>query len=267
MIALRRDSPLHDEGGVLGGGSILLLHGLMGSARTWRRQLPWLRELGRVYTFDALGHGRVPPERPDTDLFVDDLIAHLTAAGDIRDLVVIGHSMGAIHGICLAARRPDLVRALVVEDIGVDYRGRTAVDWVSLIDTWPTPFPTRASVLDYFGPIAGQYFLESFRRDGDGYHLHGDLDMFRDIAEEWGRRAFWDEWLRVSCPALLLEAERGVAPTGQMIRMNQLRPGSRYARIPNSGHLVHDEQPAAYRSAVEPFVTSAILRTPPSDTP
>lgn len=260
VISLRRDSPLHDEGGVRGGASILLLHGLMGSGRTWRRRLPWLCDLARVYTFDALGHGRPGPARPDTDLFVDDLIEHLTAAGLTSDLVVIGHSMGAIHGICLAARRPELVRALVVEDIGVDYRGRSAVDWVSVIGQWPTPFPTRASVLDYFGPIAGRYFLESFRRDPDGYDLHGDLDMFRDIAEEWGRRAFWDEWLRVGCPALLLEAEFGVAPPGQMLRMNQLRPGSRHTLIPTSGHLVHDEHPAAYRSAVEPFVTSAILR-------
>lgn len=262
MIALRRDSPLHDEGGVLGGGSILLLHGLMGSARTWRRQLPWLRELGRVYTFDALGHGRPAPARPDTDVFVDDLLEHLTAAGPIRDLVVIGHSMGAIHGLCLAARRPELVRALVVEDIGVDFRGRTAADWVSVIDQWPTPFPSRSAVLDYFGPIAGRYFLESFRRTAQGYELHGEVEVFRDIAEEWGRRAFWDEWLRVSCPALLLEAEHTVAPLGQMSRMHQLRPGSRYVLISNSGHLAHDEQPAAYRGVVEPFVTSAILRTP-----
>lgn len=35
---------------------IVLLHGLMGRGRTWRRQVPWLRRYGRVFTYDAAFH-------------------------------------------------------------------------------------------------------------------------------------------------------------------------------------------------------------------
>lgn len=249
-------SPLHDEGGADTGLSLLLLHGLMGSSRTWRRHVPWLRELGRVYTFDALGHERPAPQRPDTDVFVDDLLEHLTAAGVTGALVVIGHSMGAIHGLCLAARRPDLVRALVVEDIGIDYRGRSPAEWVAVMRQWPVPFADQDAVIDYFGPVAGQYFLDAFHRGPDGYRLHGDLADFGEISAEWGRRAFWDEWQRISAPILLLEAGNGVAPPGQMRRMHDLRPGSRYALVADSGHLLHDEHPDRFRAEVSAFVAS-----------
>ncbi|MFD4183626.1 alpha/beta fold hydrolase, partial [Rhodococcus sp. NPDC058514] len=49
---------------------MLLLHGLMGSARTWRRHVPWLREHGHVYTFDAAGHGRPAPAELTTEACV-----------------------------------------------------------------------------------------------------------------------------------------------------------------------------------------------------
>ncbi|MCP6417711.1 alpha/beta hydrolase, partial [Klebsiella pneumoniae] len=77
-------------------------------------------------------------------------------------MVLIGHSMGALHGWVFAAHHPDRVRALVVEDIAPDFRGRTARDWAAMIEAWPQPFPDADAVLDYFGPVAGRYFLNSF---------------------------------------------------------------------------------------------------------
>ena len=71
VVASVEEMTLHDEGG--SGPPILLLHGLMGSARTWSRHVPWLREHGHVYTFDAAGHGRPAPEQLTTEAFVDDL--------------------------------------------------------------------------------------------------------------------------------------------------------------------------------------------------
>ncbi|MGN2641996.1 alpha/beta fold hydrolase [Nocardia takedensis] len=241
---------LHDEGGV--GTPILLLHGLMGSAGTWREHLGWLRPFGHLFTFDAAGHGRAAPAALTTEAFIDDLAA--ATASITEPMVVIGHSMGGLHGWVFAARFPERVRALVVEDIAPDFRGRTAADWAALIRTWPQPFPDERAVLDFFGPVAGRYFLNAFTRGPDGYRLHGSVDTFRDISEEWGGRHFWDEWRAVRVPTVLLEGEHTITPPGQMRRMAEEGADTEYLLVPGAGHLVHDERPEIYRAAVERFL-------------
>ncbi|WP_026343840.1 alpha/beta fold hydrolase [Nocardia sp. BMG111209] len=241
---------LHDEGGE--GAPILLLHGLMGSARTWDTQVDWLRDFGHLYTFDAAGHGRAAPPVLSTEAFVADL-ATATAALP-GPLVVIGHSMGGLHGWMFAAQHPERVRALVVEDMAPDFRGRTASDWAAMVNAWPQPFPDADAVLDYFGPVAGRYFLNSFTAGPDGYRLHGAVTTFRDISEEWGTRDFWAQWDAVRAPALLIEGEYTITPPGQMREMARRHPDARYVVVPGAGHLVHDDRPAAYRAEVSAFL-------------
>ncbi|MFI9505880.1 alpha/beta fold hydrolase [Nocardia sp. NPDC052566] len=241
---------LHDEGGA--GVPILLLHGLMGSARTWRDQLDWLREYGHVYTFDAAGHGRPAPAELTTEAFVADLVEATSVITE--PMVLIGHSMGALHGWVFAAEYPERVRALVVEDIAPDFTGRTAADWVAMIEAWPQPFPDSAAVLAYFGPVAGRYFLNSFAHGPDGYRLHGSVATFRDISEEWGTRDFWSQWKSLNMPALLIEGEHTITPPGQMREMAEVHPDAHHVVIPDAGHLVHDDQPARYRIEVEHFL-------------
>jgi pimeloyl-ACP methyl ester carboxylesterase len=246
---------VHDEGGC--GAPILLLHGLMGSARTWRRQLSWLRDLGRVYTFDAAGHGRPAPAELSTEALVEDLVEQLGAAGLAGEsFSVIGHSMGALHAWMLAHAHPKRVRALVIEDMAPDFRGRTADGWAALVRSWPLPFPTERAAKDYFGDIAGQYFLDSLDLRADGYHLHGSIETFRRISEEWGSRHFWDQWNSLAVPSLLIEAEHSITPPEQMREMAR-RPGARHALIRGAGHLVHDDKPAEFRAAVSEFLGSA----------
>lgn len=241
---------LHDEGGA--GVPILLLHGLMGSARTWGDQLDWLRAYGHVHTFDAAGHGRPAPAELTTEAFVADLAA--ATAPITEPMVVIGHSMGALHGWVFAAQFPERVRALVVEDIAPDFTGRTAEHWAAMIEAWPQPFPDAEAVLTYFGPVAGRYFLNSFAYGADGYRLHGAVGTFREISEEWGTRDFWTQWRSVRAPALLIEGEYTITPPGQMRRMAEVHPDAQYVLIPDAGHLVHDDQPERYRAEVERFL-------------
>ncbi|WP_306363825.1 alpha/beta fold hydrolase [Nocardia sp. CC227C] len=245
---------LYDEGGA--GTPILLLHGLMGSARTWRSQVGWLREFGHVYTFDAAGHGRPAPAELTTEAFVADLAAATVSI--TAPMVIIGHSMGALHGWVFAAAHPGRVRALVVEDIAPDFRGRTAADWAAMIAAWPQPFPDDAAMLAHFGPVAGRYFMDSFTRGPDGYRLHGSVDTFRDISEEWGGRDFWSQWRSIAVPALLIEGEHTITPPGQMREMAAVHPNARHVVIPDAGHLVHDDQPAAYRAEVERFLRAVL---------
>ncbi len=250
---------LTDRGGR--GRPLVLVHGLMGRGSTWSRQVPWLARLGRVYTYDApwhRGRGVVDPHPISTERFVADLADAVAGLGE--PAVLIGHSMGGLHSWCLAAERPELVAALVVEDMAPDFRGRTTGPWEPWMHALPVEFTSEQQVLAEFGPVAGRYFLEAFDRTETGWRLHGHRRRWIEIAAEWGRRDYWAQWAAVRAPVLLIEAGDSVAPAGQMRRMAELGHDVSYVRIEGAGHLVHDDAPQPYRQAVEAFLAALAER-------
>jgi pimeloyl-ACP methyl ester carboxylesterase len=254
---------LYDHGGT--GRPILLLHGLMGRGRTWDRCVPWLRRYGRVHTFDARFHrGRAAdPAAPDpeqlvTESFVDEVATALRQITDVGPAVVIGHSMGGLHAWCLAAQHPELVAALVVEDMAPDFRGGTSQPWDAWFDSWPVEFPRESVVTAMFGPVAGQYFLDAFDRTDTGWRLHGHVKVWRAIANHWGTRDYWAQWRAVRAPALLIEGEHTITPPGQMRQMAATHPQATYLRVEDAAHLIHDEAPETYRGAVEAFLAGLV---------
>lgn len=240
------------------GEPLVLVHGLMGRGTTWGRQVSWLSRLGAVYTYDAPWHrGRnVADALPiSTERFVADLGQ---AISELRAPVrLIGHSMGALHSWCLAAEEPDLVSAVVVEDMAPDFRGRTIGSWEPWMHALPVEFDSADQIYAEFGAVAGRYFLEAFDRTESGWRLHGRGERWIEIAAEWGTRDYWQQWRSVRCPTLLIEAGDSVAPAGQMREMAQLAPAATYLQVSGAGHLVHDDSPEAYRGAVEAFLTGS----------
>jgi pimeloyl-ACP methyl ester carboxylesterase len=240
------------------GEPVVLVHGLMGRGSTWSRQLPWLIRLGAVYTYDAPWHrGRdvADPYPISTERFVTDLGDAVAALG--RPVRLVGHSMGALHSWCLAAERPDLVSALVVEDMAPDFRGRTTGPWEPWLHELPVEFDSAEQVIAEFGEIAGRYFMDAFDRTATGWRLHGHTSRWIEIAAEWGTRDYWAQWRAVRSPTLLIEAGNSVTPAGQMRTMSETGYRTRYLRVSEAGHLVHDETPEAYRQAVGSFLATS----------
>jgi pimeloyl-ACP methyl ester carboxylesterase len=244
------------------GRPLVLVHGLMGRGSTWSRQLPWLVRLAEVYTHDAPWHrGRdvADPYPISTERFVSDLAA--AVEGLERPVILVGHSMGALHSWCLAAARPDLVAGVVVEDMAPDFVGGTTGPWEPWLHALPVEFGSVQQIYDEFGPVAGRYFMEAFDRTATGWRLHGDTFHWVKIAAEWGTRDYWQQWRAVRAPTLLIEAGNSVTPPGQMRRMHEIGYRSTYLHVPGAGHLVHDEEPEIYRWAVELFVNGVFAET------
>lgn len=226
------------------GPPILLLHGLMGRATTWWSVAQQLTGHGRVLAYDARGHGRSQGQGPWTTsrLAADaaDVLDHLGAG----PALVAGHSMGGLHGLVLAARRPDLVRGLVVEDMGVDFRGRDAGAARAWFEALRQPFPSLAAVREAFGDgDTGEYMAECVEERADGYHLLARVADVVEIAAEWARVDHWAALAGIRCPTVLLEAGESVAPPGQMARMGMAIPDARHVRVAGTRHLLHAREP------------------------
>ncbi|MGZ4576351.1 MAG: alpha/beta fold hydrolase [Mycobacterium sp.] len=243
------------------GEPLVLVHGLMGRGTTWSRQLPWLTRLRAVYTYDAVWHrgrGVDDPHPISTERFVADLADAVSTLE--TPVTLVGHSMGALHSWCLAAERPELVSALVLEDMAPDFRGRTTGPWEPWLHALPVEFDSAERVVDEFGPVAGRYFLEAFDRTATGWRLHGHTARWIEIAAEWGTRDYWEQWQAVRAPALLIEASNSVTPPGQMREMAERNSTATYLHVAEAGHLVHDEAPQVYREAVESFLATLPAR-------
>jgi pimeloyl-ACP methyl ester carboxylesterase len=78
------------------GPPVVLIHGYPLSGRAWDKQVPVLLDAGcRVITYDRRGFGQSsqPVTGYDYDTFASDLHA-LMSYLDLRDAVIVGHSMG-----------------------------------------------------------------------------------------------------------------------------------------------------------------------------
>ena len=94
--------------------AVLLIHGSGMSANCWVHQLRGLHDAFRVLAIDLPGHGRSDPmPRAGVDGHAETVTRFLDALG-AGPALVVGHSLGGAVAIALAARRPDLVRGLVL---------------------------------------------------------------------------------------------------------------------------------------------------------
>jgi esterase len=102
--------------------TVVLLHGMGGTGSLWRPIAAHLEEQITVIAPDQRGHGGSRPVPVSEDSFTpedygSDVAALLDRLGVLK-ATVVGHSMGVRTAVALAHLRPDLVRGLVLVDLG-----------------------------------------------------------------------------------------------------------------------------------------------------
>ncbi|MDT3397290.1 alpha/beta hydrolase [Streptomyces sp. B1866] len=250
---------------------VLLLHGLLGRAAHWAATARWLTERYRAVALDQRGHGRSdkPAEGPyDHEAYVTDAEAAVEQLG-LAPAVLVGHAMGALIAWRLAARRPDLVRAVVISDMRASALGAGSQrEWSEWLDSWPLPFATLADVRRWFGeedprlerpsPARGDYFAEIMADRSDGWRPVFSRRQMHKARAAWAHDAHWDELAQVTCPTLVVRGPDGELGRAEAQEMVRVLPRGQYAEVPDAGHLVHYDQPEGWRQAVEPFLASVV---------
>ncbi|WP_131738219.1 alpha/beta fold hydrolase [Actinomadura roseirufa] len=246
-----------DHGGP--GTPVLALHGHFGRAGAFAGLAAALAPRFRVIALEQRCHGLSERHHDvSPDAYVADAAAFARSL-DLGPLAVLGHSMGGVVAFRLAARHPELVRALVVEEGGALNRPPEVAHPVLDVRDWPQTAPTLAELrrrVEARGiPDAG-YFLESAveRPDGWGF-LFDHQDMTRSqeaLIGDW-----WPDWLASTCPALLVHGrDSTVLPTRMAREMAARRPDTTLREFPGCGHWVHDDDPRGFASAVRDFLTA-----------
>ena len=101
-----------------GGVPVIFLPSLGGTTRQWEPQLAHLATRRQVVAIDLRGHGRSGP--PQGAAYTpDDYARDVKAVADaleIREAVVVGHSLGSAAALAFAAAHPTRVRGLLLVD-------------------------------------------------------------------------------------------------------------------------------------------------------
>jgi pimeloyl-ACP methyl ester carboxylesterase len=100
-----------------GGPPIVLVHGASCDHTYFQPQFEHFRRRHRVLVVDLRGHGAsdAPDQAYTPEVYADDL-AWICRALGVRRPVVVGHSMGGIAALALAASHPDLPAAIALLD-------------------------------------------------------------------------------------------------------------------------------------------------------
>ena len=214
--------------------SILLLHGLGATGAVWRG-------------FDGLapdlpGHGSAAWDPPYT--FERHAEAVLPMLPD-EPVAVIGHSMGGVVGLVLAAMAPERVVKVVGLGIKVTWSDEDVARASALAAKPPRTFSSRDEAVDRFLRVSG---LEGVIGPGDlladvGVVAEGGRWRLAQDPRTFGVSAPDMPGLlsAVTCPVRLARGERD--PLVSHAELAELVPEP--MTLPNLGHNAHVESPEA----------------------
>ncbi|MDX3192749.1 alpha/beta hydrolase [Streptomyces sp. MN03-5084-2B] len=252
--------------------AVLLLHGLRSYAATWEPVARALSGTHAVIAPDFRGRGDSswdPARDYFTNAYVED-VEKLVASLGLTRFAVIGHSMGGTVGYAFAARHPDQVTALVVEDIGPGSSTGTAGADRILRELRATPpdFASLRAVRAYWRDLrpgitddALRSRIEHTVRPGGDGRWEWKLDMAgiaaaRRSGDPAGPVDLWACVEALRCPTLVVRGGRSdFLPVSVCREMADRQRLLRWAEIPGAGHYAHDDDPAAFIRLVSDFLT------------
>jgi pimeloyl-ACP methyl ester carboxylesterase len=257
------------------GPTLVLIHGLAGSSRTWKAVMPELARDHRVLALDLPGHGE--SATPPGDYSLGNL------AATVRDLLgvlgigratVVGQSLGGGVAMQLAYQHPEIAERMVLVSSGglgreVSWMLRAlalpGVDYVA-----PVIFP--GFVRDLGGRVAHVAARLGIRAPRwaemwDAYssltspeHRGAFLRTVHAVIEPGGQAVSATErlYLAAAMPTLIVWGDADpIIPVAHAHAAHDAMPGSRLEIFEGVGHFPHAEEPARFARVLLDFLASA----------
>ncbi|GGE04044.1 alpha/beta hydrolase [Aureimonas endophytica] len=244
------------------GGPLVLVPGITSPAITWGFVAERLAEAFDTYVVDVRGRG-LSSTGPGLDYGLDAMAADLSAllpALGLRNVTVLGHSMGARIAIRAASGEAAGMERLVLVDPPVSGPGRR-------------PYPSKLP-----------WYVDSIRLATEGM----DAEAMRAFCPTWTdeQRGLRAEWLHtcfepaivtafegfhaddihrdlpgLSVPAVLMIAGRGgVIEPDDEAEILRLNPSIRTARVPEAGHMIPWDDFEGFFRALDALLGTSLAR-------
>ena len=241
------------------GDVILLIHGSSGSIADWQENVAYrLAESHRVVAFDSYGFGL--SERNDSfeygfDLWTQQAIEVLDAL-EIEQVVVLGHSAGAVPAVALGAYYPERVRGVILSGHGF------AMDPAQMVPL----LPGIGEIWAARQTVIGDTYSESYREQAEAVHrIRGTraayLSFVRNqvlvLTTARGRQIATTIYEAIEAPVLQMHGTHDQSQTIESARgLSPRLADSRFVAIEGSDHHIHNEAPDQWLETVTTFMDS-----------
>jgi pimeloyl-ACP methyl ester carboxylesterase len=214
------------------GPPTLLLHGIGNYGRYWDLFADAVAGRLSLVAPDARAHGESarPADGYATADFVGDALAVLDDL-DIERAVVVGHSMGGLHSINLAANHPERVRALVIVDASPEPLPAGAERARRLLTGRPARFPDRDEARAYLERTSPGYAPAVYENrlafafaeeNGELVWRSDPAALERIMSARAPSEDRWDMLALIACPTLVVRGTRSNVLSeevaGEMVR-------------------------------------------------
>lgn len=223
------------------GAAVVLLHGAFGGALSFAAQTPALVAAGfRVYVPERRGHAHTPdvPGPLTYSVMADDTIEYLTTVltGPAH---LVGWSDGAVVGLLVAQRRPDLVHRIVLIGQYYNSAGKVPDSPPEALMSSPEAKNFLRAAYDPFTPDGPEHFDVVYDKTMHMIATEPEIDL-ADLA---GVRA----------PTLVLQGDRDEVTVAHSVDVVRALPDARLAVLPGT-HGLPIESPDVVNALLVAFL-------------
>lgn len=234
------------------GAPLIALHATWMEAGTFAKLADALRPSWRVLALDQRNHGHSDQSNDFTwEALIGDLAAFIGHLALTAPLPLLGNSLGGAVAYRYAARHPERVKAMIIEETAVEMNPD-----FTFMKNWAGTFPSREALLERIGPRLAWSVEPSIRKIGDRWTLAFSADRLADAVAAL-RGDFWTDWKATRCPALVIRGSDSRVVDGRLLeQMAEERPNT-ILKTFHAGHVVHHDVPDEFANAVATFLANS----------
>ena len=250
--------------GNAGAPPLVLLHGIDRIAHTFDHIAPRFTSRYHVIAMDLRGHGDSGWD-PEARYLVEDHVGdleRLVRELGLRNVTLWGNSTGGRVVQLFAGRHPDLVAAVVAEDVGPErprsiadaYARRVKQEDNGWADAGELLAQMRAAAQPLPDAVLGPYVRYGTKRRDDGLLVwKRDPNLVKGFVET----ELWRYVRNIKAPILYVLGGRStIVPAATQDELKKVLPQVRIVTMPGLGHYPSDEKPDEFVKIVDEFLTA-----------
>lgn len=247
--------------------SFVLIHGFMASTFSFRKMIPILAKDYEVFALDLVGFGKSEKNHQFEYSYLSyaKLAVEFIKKMELRNAIVVGHSMGGQIALHAARQSPEWVKALIL--VGCCSYLDKAPFFSVLLSYFPFSrrlvrwWMNRYEVKDilkntlYHDALIDREMIQAYEQPLQDKNFAGTLIGL--LRHREGDLCV-SELQKVRQPVLLIWGEEDqIVPLRTGLRMRQDLSHSHFISIPDAGHQVIEEKPVEVIKGIEKWLANS----------